>query len=608
MRLPFQAEPSGTGAATVSAPGPIPRRRPVGLGMVCALLMPVLTLSAQPRVKAVVSDLRVVQGTSISLEVRSEGGDIRSVSMVGLKDFDILAGPSTSRSVQIINGVVSATSSYSWTLLPRKSGRVVIPALAVNVEGIIEHTAPVTLEVLPPASAAAPAGQASQSIYLVAEVDKADVYRGEQITVSWTLYTQLSISGWELTSFPNLTGFWTEELFAPNKLQLREKVIRGRRYYAAVVRRQALFPTRSGELEIDPMIMKIGVQSRSRRRGDPFFDEFSIFNRGRVKQKVLSAPVVHVHVRPIPRAGRPPDYTGMVGRYSLVGLLDPRQVTQDEAVTLTLTISGDGNVKALEYPAVNLSGGLEVFEPKVTTEPSLGDIVGGSTTIEYVVIPRREGSFTIPEIRLPFFDPALESFQVSNAGPFTLTVLPRLDALATAPGYSRREVALLGKDIRFVREGRPRWLRTEKGWYTPGLLILNLATIFIFVAPGLGARVRSVVTAAKPAFQSRRALSMAHSAVDQAGGELAEVHAAFSLAVTGYLNHKLLRQTQEYTPEQVRDLLIAKQVSPAVQAGLVELLERAAAARFAPAGGMDSEADRPALKQLLTQVEAQWPD
>ncbi|MEE9162185.1 MAG: BatD family protein, partial [Candidatus Neomarinimicrobiota bacterium] len=561
--------------------------------------------AAQPPVQAIVSETKVVEGTSVTLEVRSGRGDIRSVALGGLEDFRIVSGPATSRSVQIINGALSSTSSHTWILLPRRTGTLVIPALAVNVDGATSRTAPVTIEVVP-ASAAGRAGGASEPVYLVAEVDKRQAYRGEQITVTWTLYTQLNISGWELTSLPNLTGFWTEELFAPSKLQLREKLVNGRRYYTSVVRRQALFPTRSGDLEIDPLAMKVGVRARNRRQRDPFFDDFSIFDRGRVQQKILSSPAVAVKVLPTPADLRPLDYQGMVGRYSLEGQLDPQVVTQDEAATLILKVSGNGNFKALKIPPLGLPRGLELFDPKVSNEPSLGDIVGGTTTVEYVIIPRQAGTFAIAQVSLPYFDPARGRYELATAGPFTLTVRPRPDALATGTGFTRREVALLGKDIRFVKSGRPRWRKGRESWYTPVLLMLNLATVFFFVAPWMGARVRSVATVYGPKLQARRALSSALAVLEKEGDEPGDAHAAISSAVTGYLNQKLGRTTQEYSLRQVGDVLDERQVSPDVRDELLGLLERASAARFAPTGSQDVGTDRAALEAILEQVEAQW--
>ncbi|MEE9466151.1 MAG: BatD family protein, partial [Candidatus Neomarinimicrobiota bacterium] len=357
-----------------------------GCVFVAGLLSLAGPVQSATKVEARVSDQRVVEGQAITYEIRAEDGRIQAVTLRGLDDFERLSGPSTSHSMQIIDGVVTSISSYRWSLLPKRTGQLTIPAQTVTVDGRRLRTKPITIKVESARTAGQGRGGAGAgSLFIRAEVDHEEGYRGQQMTVTWTLYTRVSISGWEIVSLPNLTGFWTEELFAPNKLQLREEVIEGRRYYSAVVRRLALFPTQSGELEVDPLVLKIGVQSQRRRRRDPFFDDFSFLSPGRVENKVLASPTLKIDVKPIPTADRPGGYYGIVGDYTLSGGLDYREVEQDDAVTLTLIISGNGNTKTLEPPPIQFPRSLEVFDPKVKTEPSLGDIVGGTKTLEYVI-------------------------------------------------------------------------------------------------------------------------------------------------------------------------------------------------------------------------------
>lgn len=573
----------------------------------CLLLLMLSSLAAQPKVEAIVSEKRLVEGQSFQLEVRVTDGLIQSVTIDGFDDFRLVSGPSSSRSVQIINGAVSSVSSRTWTLRPKRVGQLVIPPIAVRVDDATRYTKPVGLNVVR-ASAAASGGSQGQSgsIFLVAEVDQTQVYRGEQLTVTWTLYTQLNISGWEIVSLPSMPGFWAEDLFAPNKLQLRERVRDGTRYYSAVVRRMALFPTRSGDLEIDPMVLKIGVQVQRRNRRDPFFKDFSFLNPGRVENREVPSPTVSIQVKPIPARNRPDGYAGLVGRYSLTGGLDYGEVVEDEAVTLSLTISGEGNFKALAPPIIDFPQGLEVFDPRVINESSLGDIIGGTRTLEYVIIPRGAETFVIPRARLPYFNPDKGRYEVSTVGPFTLKVLPREGKAASTTGFSRREVALMGKDIRFVKSERPRWLKTGAGRYTTGLLLLNLATVFLFAAPWMGHRVRSLATVVIPTLKVRRALPSALSIIGKAQGDPSLVYGQFSLALTVYLNRKLGRDSQEYVREDVMALLADRGIPQTYREMVAQVLEHAAAARFAPMGAGDVEADRQALREALTQVEAHW--
>ena len=110
--------------------------RPYQLVIIAGLLLSaVVPGRAAPKVVAQVSDKRVVEGQSITFEIRSENGRIQIATLVGLKDFELLSGPSSSHSVQVINGAVTSSSSYRWTLLPKRSGRLEIPAQTVTVDG-----------------------------------------------------------------------------------------------------------------------------------------------------------------------------------------------------------------------------------------------------------------------------------------------------------------------------------------------------------------------------------------------------------------------------------------------------------------------------------------
>ena len=569
-------------------------------------LLSLSILSAEPRVQAIVSDNRLIEGQSFTLEIRSEDGDIQNVSLDGLANFRIISGPATSRSVQIINGIVSSSTSYTWTLIPTKRGRLDISPLQVQVGGEIVMTQPVTVEVTSAAELGSPDDKELEPIFLSVDIDPNEAYRGEQVTVTWTLNTRMNISGWEITTLPNLTGFWTEELFAPNRLQLREKVIQGRRYYTAVVRRMAIFPTQSGELEIDPLFLKIGIQLRNRRQYDPFLDDFSLINPSRVEHKVLASPSMQIKVRSTPLEDRPPDYTGLVGRYRLSGTLDQEEVTQDEAVTLRLIIEGEGNLKALEKPAIEFPNGLEVFEPKLENEPALGDIVGGTRTVEYIIIPRETGRYSIPQIRLPFFNPTAARYEVGIAGPFTLNVLPRSDFLAVSPGFSRREVALLGKDIRFLKLGKPKWLRTGKGWYTPILLFMNLATIVLLLLPIAGPHLRQMSVVFTPGIRERRAYSLAIKMIENSNGKPEQIYLTLTHAITLYLNYKLRRDTKEYAIQQVHGLLAENHIIEEIRTPFIKILERAAAARFAPVPTGSATTDKEVIKDLLAKVESGW--
>ncbi len=552
-----------------------------------------------------VSSSRIIEGQSIELEIRARGGDIEATNLGAMSGFRVISGPSTARNVQIINGSMSISSSRVWILIPTRAGILSTGTQIVTVGGKEYRTTPVAVEVLKASEAANQTGQGA-TLFLKMEVDRTRVYRGEQITATWKLYTLEEIAGWEPMTEPDLKGFWTEDLFAPNKLQLREEVLNGRRYYTAEVRRIALFPTRSGTLEVDPLVLKIGVKKRSTRRRTSPFDSFSLLNPARVETRAVPSNAISINVRPIPTAGRPAGFAGTVGRYSLEGTLDLNEVTQDEAVTLRYYIAGEGNAKVLEMPEINFPQGLEVFDPKVLNEPSLGDIVGGSKSVEYVIVPRQSGRYTIPQVTLNYFNPGTGKFEKTSAGPFVLNVKSRHDQEQISEGFSRQEVTLFGKDIRHIKTEKPRWLNPGKSLYTTGLIFMNLAAVLLFAVPWLDFRFRHVIETITPGMTVKRALTKALAELGDTEGDSIQIYERMTRSVTTYLNHKLLRENTEYSIDEIERILISSQVESEMIGELKQIMDRAAAARFAPVSAGDTAGDRAALIALLNAIDKGW--
>ena len=148
--------------------------RPHQLVIIAGLLMAaVVPGRAAPKVVAQVSDKRVVEGQSITYEIRSENGRIQIATLLGLKDFELLSGPSSSHSVQVINGAVTSSSSYRWTLMPKRSGRLEIPAQTVTVDGRRVRTELISIQVEPAGAATGGGAQdGTSSLFILTQVDR----------------------------------------------------------------------------------------------------------------------------------------------------------------------------------------------------------------------------------------------------------------------------------------------------------------------------------------------------------------------------------------------------------------------------------------------------
>ena len=122
----------------------------------------------------------------------------------------------------------------------------------------------------------------SPKYFIEAEIDNEVVYRGQQVTLSYLLYTQVDVSSFE-DELPKFKGFWTEELFVAKNLKLNEVKKNGKKYYAATIKKMALFPTSSGKIKLDPLTAIIGIREKQHR-----WNDFSLFGPPSKKYTIYS--------------------------------------------------------------------------------------------------------------------------------------------------------------------------------------------------------------------------------------------------------------------------------------------------------------------------------
>ncbi len=538
---------------------------------------------------------------SFTLTGSAGGENFRAPSFA---DFIVLAGPNESTSMNIINGAVSSSLSYSYTLQPRSAGKFTIGPASILSGGKQLQTQPVTIVVTKGAPAPkqqqgqASAGdlgkQIGDNLFLRVSVDKSRVYQGEQITATYKIYTRLNVANYSMSKVPALTGFWTEDVDVPKQIQLTTEVVNGRQYRVGVLKKVALFPQRSGTLTVDPMEVDCVVQVQARRRSNDFFDQFFndpfFGNVTNVNHRVQSEPV-KITVLPVPTAGVPKGFAGAVGQYTMEAWLDKHQAKTNDPVTLRVKISGRGNLKLLEAPAVNVPPDLERYDPKIAdVTANQGDKIAGSRTFEYLLIPRHAGNFTIPPIEFSYFDTEKKKYVSLSSQEFALSVEKGNDLVAgSAAGISKEDVQLLGEDIRFIKSGNlPLHRKGESLVGSPAFYTLSLSPIIAFFGFMIYVKRREKVQGNVVLLRNRKARKMAQRRMVAAKKFLEEkkkeeFYAEVSRALWGYIGDKLGLPPADLSLDMVRNSLDSRHVSGEAIAKLAQTIEQCEFARFAPA-------------------------
>lgn len=404
----------------------------------------------------------------VSFVTGDKAGDFRGPSFKG---FSVLGGPSTAynSSTTINNGKVTSNVEYSYVYYLRADaeGTRQIGSASCVINGKRVYSEPFTIKVTKGSSGGGThtdsryddskderpqaTGITPQTLYARASVNKTQPYKGEQVIVTYKIYTQVSLQNFQLDKLPGNKGFWTEDLSEGKQIRSYDETIGGKRFRVAEIRRGAMFAQESGTLKIEPLTLDVlALVPRQRRRTGTILDFFDdpFFNTAQAVEKELKTNTLTLNVKPLPAA--PANYTGGVGSFSAEHSVDHSHVRANEALTYRITVKGSGNLMLLENPHIEFSKVFDTYDPKIIDNFSRTDAgISGSRTFEFVIVPQSDGKFEIPALDFVFFNPASGKYETVHRPAIPVTVSKgSATGLATA-GQSK--VEQLNSDINHIK-------------------------------------------------------------------------------------------------------------------------------------------------------------
>ncbi len=576
------------------------------LGNVCA------TFAQEVEFKAS-APAQVIMGRPFQLtySVNQRAKDLRAPEFV---DFDYIAGPYTSQSssTSFVNGkrTSSFTLTYTYTLMPNKEGTFTIPAATIKVDGEQYTSNGVRIAVLPPDQPTANqpsndnnTGVTSQqrettnvtegNIFLRTLVSKTKVHEQEAILLSYKLY----FAGVDVAQFTNNTrlsefkGFLKQELEV-GEIQTELEHYNGRNYQTAILYRTLLFPQRSGDITIDPAQFEAVLRVQNRAQVRSIFDDF--FGSYTTVTKPLTASGITIHVSELP-AGKPSGFSGGVGQFNISSRISNIELQANEAVTLTLTIQGVGNMKLLKTPAVDWPEGFEVYDPKVSNNfKNTTSGVSGTKSIEYLAIPRAGGVYTIPPILFSYYDTQTDTYKTLATPEYTLNIARAANEESNAAVVNnfvqKENIQQFGSDIRYIYTGdQPKFiLQPSKltfgslafwAWYAvPSLLAAIM--FFIFRKQIKENADITRVRYKKANKVAQRRLKAAEKLLKDNNKEA--FYEEIERAAWTYLSDRLSIPTAQLNKENIAQILSSKGVAQEVIAEVHRVLTTAEFARYAP--------------------------
>lgn len=542
----------------------------------------------------------------LTFSVNARGENLK---LPDLSSFDVLMGPSTSQStsVQIINGrtTQSQTFSYTFILRAKEQGTFNIRPGSIEVEGKVIQSNPLTIQVVAGRpQQQAPHGQQQETqpeaqsgtisredLFLRLELNKRNVYKGEQIIATVKIYANpnLPLTGFEEVTLPTYEGFFTQDIDIPQQINFTREVFNDKIYQVGVLKKTVLFPQQSGNITIRPFNITVLVQQRVRQRS--FFDDF--FSGIQTARAKLTADAVTINVRDLPPA--PADFYGGVGSFNITSVISDTEVTTNDAVTFKVTINGTGNLRLIQSPKLDLSSDFDLYDPRSTDNVRVSEAgMTGSRTIEYLFQPRFEGSFTVPAMQFSYFNPATGQYERRATPEYKLEVAKGSEDRSTSGvmrTIRRQDLQLIGQDIRFIWQ-KPMPLRiTGHTFFGSNLFYgIYLAGLFGFLVFFVSYRKKLKENANVALSRNKKASRVARKHLRAATLNLKKneenaFYESVLKAFWGYLSDKLSIPIATLKRETAIEGLQKRNVDQMLIDEFLRVVDQCEFARFAPSGG-----------------------
>jgi len=552
-------------------------------------------------------------GRKINVSYVANTQDVEDIQVGDFSGFRVIYGPSTSRfsSTSIVNGKTTQSSSmtFTYTLLATEEGKHTLPAAAIKVSGKSYKSGSAVIEVLPSSNNGQGNSQQSQSgrqqnnnqsrqrsrtsasdigsneLYMTVTASKKKIYEQEAVLLTYKLYTLVNIQQ-IAGEMPQLDGFHVQEVDTKAQMSLKLERVNGRNYGTAVWRQYVLFPQKTGKLKVPSITFdsQVEIQNTSMDPFDVFFGGGSLTQ---IVRKSIVTPSIDIEVLPLPTP-KPANFAGAVGKYTISGQLTPEQVNANDAATLRLIVSGQGNMKLMKAPKVNFPQDFEIYDPKVmdkTTNSPQG--AKGNVVYDYVFVPRHGGKYSIAPVEFCYFDPDAHSYKTLKTDSFSIAVA-KSKTTGSSSYHEQEDLKVLNDDIRFIKMGDVENTESDTlffGGSSYWLYYIISASFFVLLLALFNRQIKksrdvSGMRVQKAGKAASKRLKTASKLMKQHQCEA--FYDEVMKALIGYAGDKLNIQNSELNKDNVSASLLSSGVEQSLVESYMNIISECEFARYAP--------------------------
>ncbi len=336
--------------------------------------------------------------------------------------------------MQWINGSYSSSVSYLYMVQADRAGTYVIPPIKATVDGKVLQTDSITCTVQPAGPAAIPpgagqgggimapggqtrlrSGESEKIGFMRIILKKKTAYVGELVPMTIKAYFRQGIQA-TINSEPHITGESFVLQHRAKKPLQTEELVNGIPY-SVLTWNDSISGVKAGKfpLEVDlgaTLLVRQQVVHPSGMFGSPFFGDAvlnSFFGGGYKKKRVkLVGPKRSLTILDLPEKGRPANFGGAIGTFSLLVSVKPTTAKVGDPLTLKMVVTGTGNFDRVEPPVFPVGGGWKTYTPSSEFK-DLGN-GRGRKKFEQAIVPTSSSLRAVPSVSFTYFDPGSRQY------------------------------------------------------------------------------------------------------------------------------------------------------------------------------------------------------
>ncbi|MEM9053615.1 MAG: BatD family protein, partial [Bacteroidota bacterium] len=369
----------------------------------------------------------------------------------------------------------------------------------------------------------------------------------------------------------------------------------GVQYRKAIIKRQILFPQRSGAIELEPFVLSANVNR-------------SFFNPGENITVRSNTPTITVKELP---GGAPTSFKGAVGEFDFSASVDKNELKANEAINLKVKVTGSGNLRLIDVPPFQFPDDFEVYDPETSDRISVtAGGVRGSRSFQYLIIPRYPGEYNIPEMEFSFFNPSTGKYQSAKAGPYDFSISDDEGNVPTAGAKRPKNIVeQSGLDIRYIITDKNLLSATRSQFFGTPLFWAGSAGPFALFLVFLGYRRRKDALDSDVKGKKRRgANKMARKRLKAAEAALKSndsplFYQEISKALFGYISDKLGIPIGQLSRSRILSELEKNGIEASVVNDVTYVIDTCEMARFGPVTEVSDDIFYKRTAELIENLE-----